>query len=793
MSRRLKSRSLAALLMAAMAAPYSPATWAGNNALSAVADVNTLDYVVNVDWDYDSPPTQNSNPSQVLDRNYITSVLRQMAQSKFTMTEGRHRLGTVYVYKNAQFGNNVDIRLLNVSDRSNANLSGWGKRNFTSFNYVAMDGRPETIQGLGQVITHELGHYTYGLFDEYREDGKALDPNDPGSPSGVDTPKSSIMHDQYTYGSLSLPSDYADPNARQTAQARAMGKGTTGLSAWEMLTRTPDQDPDSAQGYGRTFFEAFRGMDANTLQLTKPTAGFDAKFNVVFVANPVFRDVILVDLTLPKDRLDALIQAAKALVAQAKDNVRYAIVAFPSATDGVVLGATSTSIEGKAALSAALDGLAPNPNGVFDTAAAFTRARTLIDAERQVGDPATVHFLTGTEAVVPAQTVADIRAARVAVNPLGLTGATAEQKQARRSLERRRAAGATVSLTQVADATGGSYNSAKNGADAAKDATKAVNEAHANPYATMAFGLNEPLKAGASFDTPFRVAGAATDGEVAASVYFDPADAAKLSFALVDPSGKVHASSQLPQGVTFNLDGPDGSAEFTLAADLASRAGVWTVRVTANAATTDWVSVDVAGLTRVALSAQVVGGTVASRTAPVLVATLGGDKRIKGAVVTATVVDENGNVVLDNLTLADDGVAPDQRAGDGQYSLSLAGKLKAGEYYVEVRAETNAGSRTASLGALVKGTRDAELPVDLMERITEADFELEANALGVVGATTPTTPGNPSNPSNPGTSTSSGGGCTVNPQGDDAGLLLLLGAGLAGWALRRRTLRTRRV
>lgn len=781
MSPRSLRRPLAALLVAALAAPHHPVAWAANHPLTGLADAHTLDYVVNVDWDFDQPPAHIANPSQVLDRNYITSVLRQMAQSKFTMTEGRHRVGTLYVYKNAQFGNNVDIRLLNTSDRSAANVSGWGKRNFTSFNHVAMNGQPETIQGLGQVITHELGHYTYGLFDEYREDGKALDPNDPSSPSGVDTPKNSIMHDQYTYASLSLPSDYADPNARQTAQARAMGKGSTGLSAWEMLTRTPDQDPASAQGYGRTFFEAFQGINPHTLQLTQPVTGYDARFNVVFVSNPVFRDVILVDRTLPKDRFDALIQAAKALVAQAKDNVRYAVVAFPSATDGVVLGNTSATAEGKVALTAALDSLSVDANGVFDTATAFARAGTLIGAERQVGDPATVHYLTGTEATAPNQVITDYRNARVAINPLGITGATAEQKQARRALERRNATGgATVSLTQLATLTGGSYNSAKNGADAAKDATKAVNEAHANPYASMAFGLSEPLKAGAVFDTPFRVAGTATDGEVAASVYFDPADAARLSFALVSPTGQVLPSGQLPAGIEFELNAADGSAEFFLAPDLAQRTGVWQLRVTANAATADWVGVDVAGLTRVALSAQVVGGTVASGTAPVLLATLGGDKRIKGAVVTATVVDEDGNVVLDGLAMADDGVAPDQRAGDGQYSLNLAGQLKAGEYFVVVHAETNAGSRTATLGALVKGTRDTEQAVDLMERITEADFELEANAPGVLAPTTPTQPGTPAE------SSGGGGGCTVNPQGDDAGLLLLLGAGLAGLMLRRR-------
>lgn len=778
MSQSFVHRTVAVALMTALAVPFNPVAMAGNHPLSALADVNTLDYVVNVDWDYDSPPPQNANPAQILNRDYIVNVLRVMAQSKFTMTEGRHRVGTVFVYKNALFGNNVDIRMLNTDGRSSASLSGWGYRNLTSFNHLAMDKEPESVDALGRVITHELGHYTYGLYDEYREDNKPLDPADPGSPSGIDTPKDSIMNNHLSFVSLSTPADYADANARQTAQSRAMGKGTTGLSGWEMLVRTPDQDPVAAQGQGRTFFEAFRGIDPAALQLTRPVNGFDARLNVVFVANPVFRDVILVDRTLPKDRFDALIQAAKSLVGGAKDNVRYSIAAFPSATNGVVMGPTTASIEGKQALTQALDSLTPDTAGVFDTSAAFTRARALIDQERQVGDPSTVHFLTGTEAVVPAQTVTEIRQARVAVNPLGLTGASPEQKQARRATERRMAVGSTVSLSQVATSTGGSYNSAKNGSDAAKDATKAVNEAHANPFASIAFGLSEPLKAGAAFDTPFRVASAASDGDVVASVYFDPADAARLTFALLGPDGTVYPSDKLPAGLSFDVSGPDGMAEFTLAADFAQRTGVWTLRVTASQATADAVGVDVAGLTRLALSVQVSGGTVASGSMPVLTAVLGGDKRIKGAEVSAVLFDENGNAVLDNLVLKDDGVAPDQRAGDGQYTASLAGKLKAGEYFVVVQAQTNASSRTATLGTLVKGARLEEEAVDRLERITEADFELEAHAPGVLADAVANPPVLPPE---------SSGGCTVNPQGDDAGLLMLLAAGWMGWALRRRS------
>jgi hypothetical protein len=758
--------------MLALATPFHPATWAANHPLSAVADVNTLDYVANVDWDFDSPPTQVSNPAQVLDRNYITGVLRTMAQAKFTMTEGRHRVGTVYVYKNALFGNNVDIRMLNTDGRSSASVSGWGSRGATSFNHLAMSGQAETADMIGKVITHELGHYTYGLYDEYREDGKALNLADPGGPSGEDTPKNTIMNNHLAFVSLSTPADYADPAARQTAQARVMGTNGTGGSAWDMLTRTPDKDPLTSQSQGRTFFEAFRGVDPATLQLTRPVAGFDTRFNVVFVANPVFRDVILVDRTLPQERFSALIQAAKAMIGQAKDNTRYAILAYPSATDGVVQGYTASSIEGKAALGAALDGITADPAGSFDAAAAFTRARTLIATERQTGDPATIHLLTGNEALVPTQTVNEVRTARVAVNPLALTGATPEQAMRRREREKRNAAGgATLGLSQFAALTGGSYNTAKNGSDAAKDALKAAHETHADPYAPIAFDLSEPLKAGATFSSSFRLASGATDGDVSVSVYFDPADAARLSFTLVSPAGTVYTPGQLPVDIWFENNAQEGVVEFVVGASQANRAGTWSVRTTASAATADWIGVEVAGLTRVALEAHVVGGAAGAAAAPVLVATLGGDKRIKGATVTAAVFDVDGNLVLDNVVLRDDGVAPDARAGDGQYAADLGGKLKAGEYFAVVQAQTTAGSRTATLGTLVKGVLAEEQSVELLARVAETDFVLEAGAAGVgIAPATPDT----------------GGGCTVNPDGRDAGLLLLLALALAGAVLRRR-------
>lgn len=778
------TRLMAALLAVTLTTQPLMQAHAANNPLSAVRDVNIIDYVVNVDWDFDNPPTQATNPSQRLDRAYITEVIRVLARSKFTATEGRHRLGTVYVYKNAKFGDNVDIRMLNSEGRSAANVAGWGKRGTTSYNHLAFQKAPESIDALGKVINHELGHYTYGLLDEYVEEGSPLKPDDPSSPSGVDTPKNTAMNSHLDFVSFSTPADYADPTKRQTAQARVFARNSDGSggSAWETLARPADQDPPDAQPMGRTFFEAFRGIDPATLRLQAPTVGADASLNIVFAAAPVFRDVIVIDRTLPAERLANLLQAARSLVKQVGADVQFAIVTSPAQGDAPALPFTMADAQGKQALNAALDAVQPAGNGTFNALTAFTQAYQLIAAVRQSGDPSTVHLLTGSESVLPIETAETARAARIAVNPLGLSGGGADAKRQRiKSAAAQSAAGKTVNLAQIAQQTGGAYNVARNGAEAAKDAARALSEVHSTPFSYLRVDGTDPLPANGSFSSTFRIASSAIDGEVEAEAFFDPADAAKLSFSVVAPDGRVFTPSNAPAGVEFETEPGDGVMVVRIGTSVVGRTGAWTIKVSSNAPMVDGLGIDIASESRMALTATSLGGSAGATTAPMLRATLGADKRIKGAKVIATIYDEDGNIVLENAVLRDDGQAHDVRAGDGEYTLSLASKLKPGEYYAYVRSVTDANSRVASLGALIKGARQEELPVEPFEREVEVAFSLEAGAPGVLGDTTPVPV-----PPVPGGDGGGSGGCTVNPEGRDASLSLLMGLGLLGWALRRR-------
>ena len=61
------------------------------------------------------------------------------------MTEGRHRLGNVLVYRNKQFGNNVNIQFINSNGRSSASVSGLNTRNSSTFNHFSFSNTPESV------------------------------------------------------------------------------------------------------------------------------------------------------------------------------------------------------------------------------------------------------------------------------------------------------------------------------------------------------------------------------------------------------------------------------------------------------------------------------------------------------------------------------------------------------------------------------------------------------------------------------------------------------------------------
>ncbi len=264
-------RPLIASLMAVTIClqPVQP-LMAANHPNSRMANVNVIELTANVDWDYDAvAPTQAGTGGIPITKDVLRNrILRETARSVFLMTEGRHRVGTVYVYKNGRFGKGVDIQISNSGGRSNASLAKWQNPEGTTTNFLAMDGKAENLRNYARVVAHELGHYVYGFADEYRESGKAQDPNDPGAPAGNDFTRATIMQDHETFTRLSVAEDYAAASAstNNTAQARVYSTDRANLrggSQWEMLVRDPATDPEEAKKAhegNRTWFDAFKNI-----------------------------------------------------------------------------------------------------------------------------------------------------------------------------------------------------------------------------------------------------------------------------------------------------------------------------------------------------------------------------------------------------------------------------------------------------------------------------------------------------------------------------------------------------
>lgn len=685
---------------------------------SESATLQTVDLAVNVDFDYDATPVATSN-GLTLDRAYITSVLGFMAQTMFTMTEGRHRVGNVYVYRDSRFGNNVDVKLIGlVAGRSNAHIAGWGKRGSTSNNYASRVGSdPRTNLAYGQVVAHEMGHYLYALYDEYREQGRAFNPNRPLSPAETDTPLDTLMNNQTRFSGFSTPGDYTAEST--TAQSRAYG-----ASAWEVLARPPSQDPEARQRIGRTQFSAFSGFaPANAAALTSPVAGWDTAFKVVFVPDPVVVEQFVIARTVTEDQLTAIKNAATQVLERMTPSAQTFVGINTSPGDVLVAMAP---LDTEAARKAAIDAVAAitvDP-GELNLAPAADRALDSIDALYTAntiarGAAVALNVFTIANSRYLTSSFERMRATHTAFNANVFTGTPSQPgSSAKRALAledlaksamRSKASGGTMTAAQIAHASGGHYNDAHRASALTEGATKAVASAKGSAEATLATDYVESLASGASFALKTSVL-AKTDGKLSFNLYWEKdSDNASLRYELTAPDGTRFTPSNALAKQTFGVNGEisysfdatSNSAHFEVAKSYAGRNGDWVSTVVSNAAVSTGVEQSSVADTNLRAEIEVLQDGTPN---PSITFELASDRAVIGAAVTALFYDADGKLKL-SKALVDDGTNGDLYAEDGTYSMALGGLLPPGQYDVVIKAEQGAdGAVFTSAGATVQGT-----------------------------------------------------------------------------------------
>lgn len=813
---------------AALTLLSAPPALAANNPLSTVTAVENLngqrvqffDLTINVDWDYDdaNDPKRvqlgtgsnrgGGRPATVLDRTYIQNLVEQTARTLFVMTNGHHRLRNVYVFKNSKFGDNVDIRVLNVPGRANASAPGWlSPGGLTTNNYITNctvenqpDGQcvgtndqqdldPENFVQTGEVIAHELGHYLYALYDEY-VDSKNCDPEAPSSPCKDDVARPTAMNNQAAAYRLSTAEDY-NQDFNKTAHGRAYGQ-----SAWQTLLTAPASDSAiarEAHGNRRVQFEAFQGLQVPTIpqlknfvdndnnrdnRLARQTgngadvqtfAGYNERLKVIFEGDaqtpPKPRNVIIIDRTVPAATFTEMITAAKGLVDRAAANTRFALVVLPATNDTPAF-TESMDNAAKTTLKNRLDALT-RQDGTFNLQSAFDSSRALVMAARpgqgQAAESAantdTFTLLTLNSTSVPEGLGTTARAEKIAFNVLGFRPPAAAVPAAPAPVA------AANSLQTLAAASGGSNNTVRTATEAIKEGSAALKAAAGESEALITIDLSdEPFRANTTLETSFRV-NPTIDGPVTVRWYFSKADENKLTFTCAD-NGNVTKT---------DLSDEESEASCTVTAGGAKTVSV---RAAQEAAAVEVEVVSKPNGTAVELSAWIDGGTKDSNRPPVLMAKLAGSTPIINATIDIQIfdADSDSETPVYKATLNsthDAGNNSDNRANDGVYSLDLTGQLPAGSYVVIAEASTDAQSRFNPNGVInAQGVSAAASPIgDPIQRLAVGEFEMEAGATGLKTTAV--------------TSTSKSGGCTVGG-GSDAGLLALLSVAIFGLVRRRR-------
>ncbi len=642
---------------------------------------------------YDSAANANTK------RAAIEANLRYFADAVYEMSNGANKLRRIEIHTGGAFADRADIVWI-ATCWPNAHVAGYGKPglriqhcdDFQGTSFIANDRAH--ING-GYTLGHEMGHYFYSIYDEYR--GGDATGTWPGAPISGDTPvTNSVMHSQWNAvdGDLQwLNFSTAVNNTRNTAQQRIYG-----ASIWETLVRPASQDPrdgNRSTAPTRLFHPELSAVapapnQAPRIDLVSPTARTEARNALQFVwvgdsgnlqqAGTDFVRQFMIDTSanMSATQLASIKAVLKNLVNGASAGDMIGVSTFSGSVSVIQAPLIIADQTDRDALKSAIDGIAPSSNPAVATGDALEAALTSLNGAGVPAASTRVVYLFGagvhTEGGHPFDQVGPYQNAAVPIYSFDLGSDDL----------------LSTELFDLADATGGAYFTGASIIDlrlAFSAADQAASPAVDTNLATGAGVANNPTP----YTTTFYVD--ASIGVLQLDIIFT-GDAEDATITLNRPNGTL---SGVPFTTFSESNGVTGLSTLASARIANPDVGEWTFTVTPVPATEAdldlafWVDAETKPNARtfVAAVTAVTGEQITYPEPIVIEAFVGQDFAIAGAGVRGEVEAPDGSVTP--VTLTDNGSAPDFLANDGYYSAIVPYRGN-GEYVVSVYFDNAAGN-----------------------------------------------------------------------------------------------------
>jgi hypothetical protein len=709
--------------------PLFPAI-ANIHPLAGVADKSTtgiqeVDITMSIDWDPATVTGTEADPRGFTKKEF-EQVIDSYARSVFAMTNGLHRLRNVYVFPNKGYWDTVDIRYISrKAGRSAADVSGWKKKQGDINMYVYEEYENGTWirdDAPGPVLAHECGHYIYGIFDEYREQGpkgktraQLDDLSDPAVDDDGNQPSIMNKHAEYPNW-FSVESAYNTATSKNTAQYRMFEK-----SIWGVLVGDPAADHENARDRKRTWFAAFKGVSVKSAenlkaQQTNALDGYKKTLNIEWMKATAYLILVLDNNVSATSWAQSLKSGGAAVRAATAGN-------WVSVLSGnfIAIDRTQLTAANKPTLIGQISSLGQGMSVTAETSLGAALAQVnKYRTETRTEATYAVYLVTSGNPVVPSSMSKSFTDAKAMLSVASITkGQTVAPGEE------------MITVTDLSGASGGRNNVASHAQTMESRVARDINLLEGDNKADMAAEIYPgPLASGGSRTMSFTIG--PRDKAVDISMFVDEGEWGKVQPLLIDPAGRVLKDGSLAAGVSLEKDMDTGVWLFNIDSSLYNGAlGKWSATMTAVEPTEEHFAITASAESDLALRIEV-------RESPlfgyVATASLMADRPILGARVAANIYNMGGGV-METLTLKDEGLNGDVRAGDGIYSARIKTAPDDEEYAIIAWADDNNGQAVESDRKMifVSNAYINETPTGAFQRTDESAFTMSLGSFSAGG------------------------------------------------------------